>query len=56
MRATTAVPTAVLTTGAATLAYAGLYERTRWTLRRFDVPVLAPGSSPLTCSSCPTCT
>jgi predicted MPP superfamily phosphohydrolase len=47
MRATTAVPTAVLATGAATLAYAGLYERTRWTLRRFDVPVLAPGSAPL---------
>jgi predicted MPP superfamily phosphohydrolase len=48
MRATTAVPTGVLATGAATLAYAGLYERTRWTLRRFDVPVLAPGSRPLT--------
>ncbi|HEV7727760.1 MAG TPA: metallophosphoesterase [Modestobacter sp.] len=47
MRATTAVPTAVLATGAATLAYAGLYERTRWTLRRFDVPVLPPGSRPL---------
>src|SRR4051812_46137122 len=30
------------------LAYASLYERTRWTLRRFDVPVLAPGSAPLT--------
>ena len=29
-------------------AYASLYERTRWTLRRFDVPVLAPGSAPLT--------
>jgi uncharacterized protein len=48
MRAITAVPTAVLATGAATLAYAGLYERTRWTLRRFEVPVLAPGSAPLT--------
>src|SRR5919199_5308977 len=48
MRATTAVPTAVLATGAATVAYAGLIERTRWTLRRFDVPVLAPGSAPLT--------
>ena len=48
MRAITAVPTAVLATGAATLAYAGLYERTRWTLRRFDVPVLTPGSAPLT--------
>jgi uncharacterized protein len=42
------VPTAVAATGAGTLAYASLYERTRWTLRRFDVPVLAPGSAPLT--------
>jgi uncharacterized protein len=48
MRATTAVPTAVLATGAATVAYASLIERTRWTLRRFDVPVLPPGSAPLT--------
>jgi uncharacterized protein len=48
MRATTAVPTAVLATGAATVAYASLVERTRWTLRRFDVPVLPPGSAPLT--------
>ncbi|MGY2082093.1 metallophosphoesterase [Modestobacter sp. SYSU DS0657] len=47
MRAITAVPTAVLATGAATVAYAGLVERTRWTLRRFDVPVLPPGSAPL---------
>ena len=43
----TAVPSAVVATGAATLAYASLYERNRWTLRRFDVPVLAPGSAPL---------
>ncbi|MET0764252.1 MAG: metallophosphoesterase, partial [Blastococcus sp.] len=28
--------------------YASLYERTRWTLRRFEAPVLAPGSAPLT--------
>jgi uncharacterized protein len=48
MRWYTAVPTAAVATGAASLAYAGLYERTRWTLRRFDVPVLAPGSRPLT--------
>jgi uncharacterized protein len=48
MRATTAVPTALLATGAATVAYASLIERTRWTLRRFDVPVLPPGSAPLT--------
>jgi predicted MPP superfamily phosphohydrolase len=47
MRATTAVPAAVLATGAATVAYASLVERTRWTLRRFDVPVLPPGSAPL---------
>src|SRR3954469_16486386 len=44
----TAVPTAAVTSGAAVAAYASLYERTRWTLRRFDVPVLAPGSAPLT--------
>src|SRR5690606_8015464 len=44
----TAVPTAAVASGAAVTAYAGLYERTRWTLRRFDVPVLAPGSDPLT--------
>src|SRR3954447_14542895 len=48
MRATTALPTAVLATGAATVAYASLIERTHWTLRRFDVPVLPPGSAPLT--------
>ncbi|MCZ2829945.1 metallophosphoesterase [Modestobacter sp. VKM Ac-2986] len=47
MRTTTAVPAAVLATGAATVAYASLVERTRWTLRRFDVPVLPPGSAPL---------
>jgi predicted MPP superfamily phosphohydrolase len=44
----TALPTAAVATGTATVAYASLYERTRWTLRRFDVPVLAPGSAPLT--------
>src|SRR5919107_630658 len=47
MRASTAVPAALLTTGAATVGYAGLIERTRWTLRRFEVPVLTPGSAPL---------
>jgi predicted MPP superfamily phosphohydrolase len=47
MRATTAVPAAVLATGAATVAWATLVERTWWTLRRFDVPVLPPGSAPL---------
>jgi len=44
----TALPTAAVASGAAVTAYASLYERTRWTLRRFDVPVLAPGSAPLT--------
>lgn len=33
--------------GAATLAYAGLVERNVFRLRRFDVPVLAPGSPTL---------
>jgi predicted MPP superfamily phosphohydrolase len=47
MRATTAVPAAVLAAGTATVAYASLVERTHWTLRRFDVPVLPPGSTPL---------
>ena len=47
MRWYTAVPTAAVASGAAVLAYASGYERNRWTLRRFDVPVLAPGSAPL---------
>jgi uncharacterized protein len=48
MRWYTAVPTAAVASGAAVTAYASLYERTHWTLRRFDVPVLAPGSAPMT--------
>ena len=48
MRWYTALPAAAVATGTALTAYASLYERTRWTLRRFDVPVLAPGSAPLT--------
>ncbi len=48
MRWYTAVPTAAVLSGAAVTAYASLYERTRWTLRRFDDPVLAPASAPLT--------
>jgi predicted MPP superfamily phosphohydrolase len=44
----TALPSSAVAAGAATIAYASLYERTRWTLRRFDVPVLAPGSPSLT--------
>src|SRR5262245_45762698 len=39
-----AAGTAVL--GAATLAYASLVERNLFTLRRFDVPVLAPDAEP----------
>src|SRR3954449_5553467 len=48
MRWYTTVPTTALLAGSAVTAYASLVERTRWTLRRFDVPVLAPGSAPLT--------
>src|SRR5947207_9855375 len=33
--------------GGATLAYASLVERNMFTLRRFDVPVLAPDAEPL---------
>ena len=47
MRWYTAVPTSAVLAGATVTAYASLVERTRWTLRRFDVPVLAPGSAPL---------
>ena len=47
VRPTTALPAAVLGSATAGIAYASLYERNRWTLRRFDVPVLAPGSAPL---------
>ena len=43
----TRLPLALVSSGVATLAYASLIERTKWTLRRFDVPVLAPGSAPL---------
>ncbi|MGY1621359.1 metallophosphoesterase [Geodermatophilus sp. SYSU D00965] len=46
MRATP-VLASLVTSGAAGVAYASLYERNRWTLRRFDVPVLPPGSAPL---------
>ena len=42
-------PTAgVVGAGLATLTYAGLVERNIFRLRRFDVPVLAPGAAPLT--------
>jgi predicted MPP superfamily phosphohydrolase len=47
VRATTALPAAVLGSATAGIAYASLYERNRWTLRRFEVPVLDPDSAPL---------
>ncbi|MBA2553009.1 MAG: metallophosphoesterase [Geodermatophilaceae bacterium] len=42
------VPASVAGLGVATLAYAGLYERNQWTLRRFEVPVLPPAQDALT--------
>src|SRR3954451_10248930 len=49
MRTRTAIRLAVGTAaaGAATFAYASLVERNMFTLRRFDVPVLAPDAEPL---------
>jgi uncharacterized protein len=49
MRARTALRLALGTTalGAATFAYASVIERNLFTLRRFDVPVLAPDAEPL---------
>jgi predicted MPP superfamily phosphohydrolase len=44
---TTPVLATLVTSGTAGVAYASLYERNRWTLRSFDVPVLPPGSAPL---------
>jgi hypothetical protein len=39
--------TATVALGAGTLAYASLVERNMFTLRRYDVPVLAPDAEPL---------
>jgi predicted MPP superfamily phosphohydrolase len=47
MRWRTGIPLTVIATGATTVAYAAGIERTRWTLRRFEVPVLEPGAAPL---------
>lgn len=47
MKNRAAVPLGLLAAGIATIGYSVGYERTRWTLRRFDIPVLAPGSTPL---------
>src|SRR3954464_13158820 len=41
------VLTATTVLGASTLAYASLVERNLFTLRRFDLPVLAPDAEPL---------
>src|SRR3954462_7523300 len=41
------VLTATTVLGASTLAYASLVERNLFTLRRFDVPVLAPDAETL---------
>jgi predicted MPP superfamily phosphohydrolase len=38
---------ALLGAGVLGLAYSGVYERNAFTLRRFDVPVLAPGTAPI---------
>ncbi|MEV0644615.1 metallophosphoesterase [Phytomonospora sp. NPDC050363] len=42
-----AAASVIAAAGAATLAYASLYERLKFTLRRFDVPVLAADAEPL---------
>lgn len=47
MRPRIRLPLAAVAAGALTLGYASLVERNRFVLRRFDVPVLEPGSSPL---------
>ncbi|MEJ3742217.1 metallophosphoesterase [Actinomycetes bacterium KLBMP 9797] len=41
------IATTTAAVGAATLAYASLIERNMFTLRRYDVPVLAPDTEPL---------
>ncbi|SDG41765.1 Predicted phosphohydrolase, MPP superfamily [Sinosporangium album] len=47
MRKAVAVPLSLLGAGVAGLAYASIVERNWFKLRRFDVPVLAPGQRPL---------
>jgi uncharacterized protein len=42
-----AVPAALGLAGLTTVGYASLVERNAFTLRRYDVPVLPPGSAPL---------
>ncbi|MDQ1710248.1 MAG: uncharacterized protein QOG49_1633, partial [Frankiaceae bacterium] len=47
MRRAAAAVTALGGVGTAAVAYGGLLERNAFTLRHYDVPVLAPGSRPL---------
>jgi uncharacterized protein len=47
MRPAVALPLAVTAAGAAGLTYAAGVERNAFTLRRYDVPLLPPGSAPL---------
>jgi predicted MPP superfamily phosphohydrolase len=47
MRPVLRVAAGTAVAGAATLAYASLVERNLFTLRRFDVPILAPDAEPL---------
>jgi len=47
MRALTKSAIAAAALGAGAFAYASLVERNRFTLRRFDVPILAPDAEPL---------
>jgi uncharacterized protein len=47
MSARIRVPLALTAAGLVTLGYAALVERNRFTLRRFEVPVLPPGTAPL---------
>lgn len=42
-----AIPTAVVGLGVATFGYASAIERNAFVLRRYDVPVLPPGSEPI---------
>ncbi|MFC0551919.1 metallophosphoesterase [Planotetraspora thailandica] len=47
MRKAAAIPLSLLGLGAAGIAYASVVERNWFRLRRFDVPVLAPGQRPI---------
>lgn len=46
-RLTRAIPLTMLGIGAATLVYATVVERNSFRLRRFEMPVLAPGTPPI---------